>query len=117
MNSCLIRIGTGFGLAAGAGLAYLLVTDEVARVAILTLATFILGGVVVGAFVVLAIFAHARALSAGRQQTTYNYPAIPPGGQAQFPYNDFPPALQSPPREWAQLPRETVDQDGNQFVA
>jgi len=127
MKSCLQWIGLGFGLAAGGALGYAVITDQATRTAVVTLLVFVLGGIVVGSFVVLAIFAHARALSAGRQQTTVNYPTgLPASGQAaQLPYYEFPPAstmgalgLPAPQqRNWANLPRETLDQDTDQFVA
>ncbi len=122
MRSCLERIGLGLGRAAGAGLAYVLVIDQTARVAAGTLLIFILGAVVAGTFIVLAIYAQGRALSPHNQRTTIQYPAaLPPAVQGPAWPGMEPgygyPQLAPPQQQWSHLPHETVDQDTDRFVA
>jgi len=127
MKSCLQWIALGFGLAAGGGLAYALITDQMTRTVFFLMLMFIVGGFIVGGFLVLDRYGQARAASAGQQRTTINYPGQLPGPQPPR-WDGYPPALPEMPqfqqlpagqprRQWSNLPAGEVLENDDQFVA
>jgi hypothetical protein len=78
----------GLGLSFGAGLVYIFLTNETARLIIVALVMFLLGATIVGAVVLLVNRQWANAFGARRDQYISKYPTPQP-----FYPQSSPPAL------------------------
>lgn len=94
-NGCVIAFGSGFGLAAGGGLAYMLIISEAGRLLFLALGMFILGVIVIGSALMWQNRQWMKAVFNNPNQVTHQYkmppyppypmagpqqPMLPPGG-------------------------------------